>query len=263
MTQARMEVEFGAASHEGNVRASNEDSYLTMPPVFLVADGMGGHARGELASQAVADSFLALGTSTWLEADGLVEAIASAARAVTGLAGEGRAPGSTLAGAGLSQQSGLPCWLIFNIGDSRTHLLRGGELTQISVDHSAVVRASARGDAALPPKNVITRALGAGLAQPVADQWLIPAQLGDRLLICSDGLTNEVTQELLTATLLAHSDPQEAAHALVQAALQAGGHDNVTAVVVDCSDLESSATDAGAIASVTVSDDTVPDGELG
>ncbi|MBK8464031.1 MAG: serine/threonine-protein phosphatase [Nigerium sp.] len=259
MSEPRFEVRFGAATHQGLVRPSNEDSYLTVPPVFLVADGMGGHSRGEVASRAVADAFLELGATTWLTSDRMVDAVDRASASVTALAGEGRAPGATLAGVGLSEQGGLPCWLVFNIGDSRVHLLRGGELVQISVDHSAVQQASSD-DGQPVTRTVVTRALGAGLAGPVADQWLIPAQAADRVLICSDGLSNEVTGELIAATLLTVADPQEAAQALIQAALSAGGHDNVTVVVVDCADVVSTALDRGMLTDETVSDDTIPDG---
>lgn len=256
MTEPLLVVNFGAMTHPGLVRAANEDSYLTVPPVFLVADGMGGHARGEVASRTVVDTFAELSSHQWLTSDDLVTTVDRAAQRVVALGGEGRAPGSTVSGVGMSEQGGMPCWLVFNVGDSRTHLLREGELTQISEDHSAV----ARGDLT-KPKNVITRALGAGLSRPVADQWLIPAAAGDRILICSDGLSNEVTAELLVATLQAHSNPQVAATALVEAAVNAGGRDNVTAVVVDCVEVVSSASHSVSIDDSTASaddEDTVP-----
>lgn len=258
MTEPLLDVRFGAASHQGLVRGSNEDSYLTVPPVFVVADGMGGHSDGELASQAVVDVFASLSGQRWLTPDTLVDAVERATAKVSALQSAGRAPGSTLTGVGLTQQGGMPCWLVFNVGDSRTHLMRDGELTQISIDHSAVVQ---RGATALE-RNVITRALGAGLRRAVADQWLIPAAVGDRIVLCSDGLSNEVTPELITAILLTTADTQEASRALVQAALQAGGRDNVTVVVVECTALMSTASqslnhiDSTATAD---SDDTVPD----
>ena len=125
---------------------------------------------------------------------------------------------------------------------------------------SAEAVAAAAGNAPVP-RNVITRALGAGLRKPVADQWLIPAVAGDRVLVCSDGLSNDVTAELITATLLAVAEPREAAASLVQAALNAGGHDNVTVVVVDCDRVVSTApTGLGIDDSTEVpADDTVHD----
>lgn len=256
-----MSVGFGAATHQGLVRPTNEDSYLTVPPVFLVADGMGGHSQGEVASQTVVDAFLGFSTRTWLTSDDLVDAVQRASNDINRLAGQGRSPGSTLSGVALTVQSGMPCWLVFNIGDSRTFLFRDDGLTQISVDHSAAVRAKAAG---APPvaQNVITRALGAGLALPVADQWLIPALQGDRVLVCSDGLTNEVSPELISATLMSFDDPQDVANSLVQAALNAGGRDNITVVVVDCTELVSTASYDLAAEDSTASDDaddTIPD----
>ncbi len=256
MNQPLLEVSFGARSESGPVRQKNEDSYLTVPPVFLVADGMGGHELGEVASRAVVDSFLPLSQYQWLPPEALVEAVNKASTAVRSLAADGRAPGSTLTGVGLTLQSGMPCWLVFNIGDSRTYLLREGELVQISVDHSA----NASGGRAT--SNVITRALGAGMrAAPVPDQWLIPAATGDRILLCSDGLTNELTPQLITAILLSNEDPRDAADQLVDAAVKAGGHDNITAVVIFAETVISQVPSGITLDDVTAADDddTIPD----
>lgn len=255
-------VRYGAMSHRGNVRAHNEDSYLTVPPIFLVADGMGGHSRGDAASQAVVNVFAQLSEVDWLEPEALEVCIREAVEEVQGLAQGAHAPGSTLTGAGLSRQSGMPCWSVFNIGDSRTYLVRDGRLEQVTVDHSATQQHPQQERL----RNVITRAVGAGMRSPMADEWLIPAAIGDRVMMCSDGLTNELTDELILATLLATPDPQEAADHLVEAAVAAGGRDNVTAVVVDCIDLVSTApvvdaddTTAG-LEDDRLDDDTIPDG---
>lgn len=137
--------------------------------------------------------------------------------------------------------------------------MSAGTLTQVSEDHSiyAVTRVSTA------PRNVITRALGGGVASSaLADQWLIPATEGDRLLLCSDGLTNEVSEQLVTAVMLSEADPQRVADT-VRAAVDAGGHDNVTAVVVDAVRIASAST--GMATQHTLSDpapvdyDTIPD----
>ena len=256
MTQPVLEVSFGARSEAGPVRRKNEDSFLTVPPVFLVADGMGGHDAGEVASRTVVDSFLPLSRHQWLPPNELVETVEKASTAVRALATGDKAPGSTLTGVGLTQQSGMPCWLVFNIGDSRTFLLRDANLLQISVDHSA------RGTAARAANNVITRALGAGMrSDPVPDQWLIPAETGDRILLCSDGLTNELTPQLITAILMSSQDPRSAAEQLVEAAVNAGGHDNVTAVVVFAERVVSTAAPGLSLDDSTAddNDDTIPD----
>lgn len=221
--------------------------------MFLVADGMGGHSRGEVASRAVVDAFRPLSSGEWVNASDLAMAVSRAQRAVEGLRDGGHAePGSTLAGVALSEQGGRPCWLVFNIGDSRTYRLRAGELEQVSVDHSQVQAlideagysaAKARRSA---PRNVITRAIGAGLLEPqAADEWLLIAAPGDRLLICTDGLTTELTDHLIAATLLSAPEPAAAAQALVDAAVTAGGRDNVTVIVVDAVVVDSPAAVPG------------------
>ena len=237
----RLQVRYGCATSSGRQRAHNEDAYLAEPPVFLVADGMGGHARGEVASQAVVDAFRPLGTGEWVTAAQLAMAVSRAQRAVAALRdGSGAEPGSTLAGVALSEQSGRPCWLVFNIGDSRTYRLRSGDLEQVSVDHSQVQALiddagySAARARRTAPRNVITRAIGAGLAEPLpADEWLLIAATGDRIMICTDGLTSELTDHLIAATLLSAPEPAVAAQALVDAAVTAGGRDNVTVIVLD------------------------------
>ncbi len=221
-------VRFGGCSDAGLVRAQNEDSYLTTPPYFVVADGMGGHSRGGAASQTVVEAFTPEPGCQWATSDQVVEWVASASAAVAALPGEGRAPGSTLAGTGLSVQLGRPCWLVFNVGDSRVYLLRDGHLSQITVDHCGHQPAP---DGSL--RKVLTRAMGAGLVKPSAvDQWLIPARPKDVVLICSDGLYSELTDQLIAAVLLDEDEPRAQTTRLVEAAKKAGGRDNVTAVVI-------------------------------
>jgi protein serine/threonine phosphatase len=229
MGRPRFQVRCGGRSDRGQVRQRNEDSFLMASPYFLVADGMGGHSHGQEAARAAVAGFQSANTLAWATSDGVIDGINAAAAAVRQISGRGRRPpGSTIAGVGLSLQSGYPCWLVFNVGDSRVYLLRQGELTQVTTDHS--VRYVAPG---LPSRNVITRALGGGLTKPLLpDQWLIPAQESDQLLICSDGLYGDLTQQLMTAVLLGDFDPQQKADTLVGAANIAGGRDNATAVVV-------------------------------
>ncbi|MGV2903553.1 PP2C family protein-serine/threonine phosphatase, partial [Microbacterium sp. AGC62] len=125
-----------------------------------------------------------------------------------------------------------------NIGDSRTYRLADGELEQISVDHSVVQELIESGELTAAEaatdrrRNIITRAIGASSTGD-ADYWLFPAELGDRMLICSDGLTTEVSDERITQILAAEPDPQRAADILVDEAVQAGGRDNITVVIVD------------------------------
>lgn len=252
-------VAWGAATDPGRVRTSNEDSFLAAPPVFLVADGMGGHSRGEVASRLTVSVFEQLAGRPWLGPRQLYEAVHAAATLVASL-GEGlAAPGTTLTGVGLSEQDGRPYWLAFNIGDSRAYLLRGQRLEQLTVDHSRAQECLDAGEIVDEAfQHVITRALGGGSRQPpVADHWLVPAQPGDRILVCTDGLTTELSQPAIAGTLLGESDPQAAARMLVDSAVEAGGRDNVTVVVVDAVDVSARLTLDG------VDDDTVTEADWG
>lgn len=245
---AVFEVRCGAATDRGLHRDHNEDSHLAASPVFVVADGMGGHARGDVASAAVIGEFEGLARQAkasgrrWVTAGDLHQTVAAASARVDALAAAGPAPGTTLAGVALTQQSGRPYWLAFNVGDSRIYVMRDDLLEQISVDHSAhqeLLEAGVEEESIWIGRHVITRAIGGGRpGVPLLDQWLLPAQVGDRILVCSDGLTNEVTDALIAATLRCETDPQRAASTLVRAALDAAGRDNVTAVVVDAVEVE-------------------------
>lgn len=235
---------WGATTHPGRVRSYQQDAYLAAPPVFVVADGMGGHARGEAAAATAVQAFTRI-RGPWLSADDVLGAVEFAARGVARLAGDDpAAPGTTVVGAGLTVLEGRVGWLVFNVGDSRAYRLADGVLEQISVDHSRVQELSdemgldrefARN---LPGGHVITRALGGGLGGvPEVDRWVLPAGVGDRVLLCSDGLTDEVRDQEIARILSGEADPQAAALALQDAALAAGGRDNVTVLVIDAIDL--------------------------
>ncbi len=235
-----MQVIWGSATDRGRVRKVNEDAMLTAPPVFVVSDGMGGHAAGDVAAAIVVDEF---GAAIDAESSHLGEKIGSdwvlgciqraGFRIRTGAGG-----GATVVGAAVTEQDGASYWLAFNIGDSRIYRCFDGELTQISVDHSYVQELVEAGQLQRdemrrhPQRNVITRAVGlVGDGEP--DCWLMPAREGERLMLCSDGVTGELGDPEIRAVLASHIDPQLAADALVSAAVSAGGRDNTTAVVID------------------------------
>jgi protein phosphatase len=133
--------------------------------------------------------------------------------------------GTTAAGVCLGIVDGDDCWIVFNVGDSRVYRFAGGELTQLTVDHVAPEAVTLR-------RGVITRALGTDPG-PRPDLWVRTAVPGERYLVCSDGLSLEVTDAEIAAVLDACADPAEAAEELVRRAVLAGGRDNVTVVVVD------------------------------
>lgn len=241
VSEGELALVVSSVSDRGRVRSVNEDSYLAHPPIFLVADGMGGHRYGDRASSATARAFattIPIDQPTTVAA--VLAAIGESHRRVVELA-EGELAGTTLSGLALVQEPGdaRTRWMAFNIGDSRVYgwSAQSG-LEQISVDHSAVqelvddgviTRLEAESH---PERNVITRAVGSG-ELPDADVWLLP--LGDEqcFLICSDGLTKELDDEAIRAVLdSVPEDPTAAALKLVGAALEAGASDNVTVVVV-------------------------------
>ncbi|MEO8907928.1 MAG: protein phosphatase 2C domain-containing protein [Microbacteriaceae bacterium] len=246
-------LEASARSDTGMIRTVNEDSYIARTPVFIVADGMGGHARGDKASQEavrVFDERIAEGAvPTPDEVLDTVAAANAAVRALSAVDDSGAAvAGTTLTGVVLVRggEAETQHWMIVNVGDSRVYGWDGRTLTQLSVDHSAVQELLDAGAitqeqaATHPERNVITRALGAHDDVDV-DVWLLPASGNQTFLVCSDGLCKELTDEQI-AEILANGESRtrdgdhpsrSVADLLVDAAVAAGGRDNVTAIVVE------------------------------
>jgi protein phosphatase len=237
-----LEVRYAGATDVGLVREVNEDEHLTAPPVFVVADGMGGHAGGDVASAIVVEELAMLADTTY-DADSaplaVIRALEASQRRIVEHAagGVGRAaPGTTVAGVVLVD-GGEPAWLVVNLGDSRVYRMSEGELAQVSRDHSLVQDLLDSGEiteeevADHPERHVITRALGGpGFTEP--DLFWLPVVAGDRLLICTDGINGLIDDAEIQRILAAEPDPAAAARALVAAALDAGGEDNATAVVL-------------------------------
>jgi protein phosphatase len=236
-----VQLHWGAASDTGRLRDHNEDSVLADPPIFVVADGMGGHAAGEVASALAVRAFRPLIGRRDLSVADVLASVRAANEAIR-RAGEDEPAhagmGTTLTGVALVRVAGDEHWLAFNVGDSRIYRLAHGRAVQISVDHSEVQELIDAGrlqpeDAERHPhRNVVTRSLGL-LAAPEPDIWMFPPTPGERLLICSDGLSREVTDERIGALLEESGDALEAARALVACAVAAGGRDNVSVIVVD------------------------------
>jgi protein phosphatase len=227
---------YGAATSVGRVRQVNEDSFLASPPLFVVADGMGGHGSGDLASRIAIEEMSACAALRPLFAEAVLTALEHANRHIIERHAANKM-GTTATGLAALETAGGDHLMVFNIGDSRVYRLAGNRFEQLTVDHSEVQELVLAGvitkeQARIHPRrNVVTRALGsdAGLHP---DHWLLPAVGGDRYLICSDGLFGELPDEVILS-LLEVGAPQQAADALVAAANDAGGRDNVTAVVVD------------------------------
>jgi len=238
MIDDRVTLEVGVATAQAR-RLQNEDSVWAVDGVYLVADGMGGHDAGEVASSTAIGVLKELGGAARTTDDvrRAVEAAHAAVRALP--SSTGRRPGTTATGVVLTVHGDTPCWLVLNVGDSRTYRMAGGVLEQVTTDHSEVAELVAEGlltadEARMHPRrNVVTRVLGGGASQVEPDVWLLPVSPGDRMLVCSDGLTDELSDARIQAELRAEDAAQAAADRLVSAALAAGGRDNVTAIVVD------------------------------
>lgn len=230
----------GAATDVGRVRDHNEDSLLVTASVFAVADGMGGHAAGEVASRIVTETLEELAERDRIVPDDIVAALALANTRLLESAArhpEQTGMGTTATGLSVVSAGGSDHWAVFNVGDSRVYRLVDAELNLVTVDHSEVQEMidagllTAEQAARHPLRNIVTRSLGTEVT-PVPDLWVFPPSPGERFVICSDGLSNELSREEIRRVVVEVDDPQQAAVALVAAAVEAGGRDNVTAIVV-------------------------------
>jgi serine/threonine protein phosphatase PrpC len=238
MTQPRTPGNAGLTD-PGLTRTSNEDALLIEPPLYAVADGMGGHRAGEVASREALTALLA-NAPREADAKALARAVRAANRAVIASADKSRTRtgmGTTLTAAMVDGTHVL----VAQVGDSRAYLLHEGVLTKITDDHSMVADLVRQGaiteeDARFhPQRSVITRALGSD-PDMAADVFEVDAAPGDRLLLATDGLTGMLPDDFIAELLGQQRSPEEAAAKLVEAANRAGGYDNITVVVVDLDD---------------------------
>jgi protein phosphatase len=243
-----LEVHHGAATDVGLVRQVNEDSHLSAPPVWVVADGMGGHDGGDVASRIVVEEFAGLSESRYdphRAAEVVSATLARCQERIAAYSADQRAggqqhfhSGTTAVVAVLVEASHGPQWLLANLGDSRAYRFFDGTLSQVSVDHSVVQELvdagsiTAEDAASHPDRNVVTRALG-GASSVEPDFFHLTVPAGMRLLLCSDGVSGMLEQEQMASILDATPDPRDAAERLVLAAVAEGGRDNATAIVID------------------------------
>lgn len=224
-----------ARTDRGRRRELNEDALFAADPCFLVADGMGGHELGDAASKAAisafTERFTAPGEASLQSVDAAIDDARVRVNAVA--AQTQRGAGCTLSGAIRVMHEGVPHWYVLNVGDSRVYLQRGNLLQQLTIDHSLRSERLSAGDnlGAQTPRNIITRALGSD--DDRHDAWLLPLETGSRLLVCTDGLTSEVTDDQLQAVLAAGGRSDSVVEKLLCRALDGGGRDNVSIVLVD------------------------------
>jgi PPM family protein phosphatase len=249
-----MSVSWAVASHPGMRRSSNEDSYCAEPELglFVIADGMGGHVAGEVASRVAVDAIENFirdtrdgGNVPWpVRADDRLGPDANRLKAAIHLAnrriGAVVASAADLRGMATTASAVLVIGsvaIVAHVGDSRVYLFRGGRLERLTLDHSWVeeqVRAgtmSATMAREHPWRNVVTRALSGG-EDPEVDLAEVPLEPGDRLLLCSDGLFTVVGDGQIKSTLAQVPSLEEVCAALVEAANRGGGPDNITTLVL-------------------------------
>lgn len=233
---AGQDISFGSRTDIGYVRDHNEDSLIIIPPLFAVADGMGGHEAGEIASEITVNTLAELAPSH-LDAEGLTAAVEAANYNVMkaprqGIGRDGM--GTTLTAAMIEGER----LLIAQVGDSRAYLLHKGHLQQITRDHSLMADLIEAGQITPeearvhPNRSVITRAIGSDIHMR-PDIYELNVDAGDRILLCSDGLSSMISNNAIESIMRRQSDAQHCADELVTAALENGGADNVTVVVAD------------------------------
>jgi protein phosphatase len=230
-------VDSAGLTQTGNVRRSNEDSFLLRSPLFMVADGMGGALAGELASRMCAEAFAELDLIEHQGEEALRVTIGVANQRIyerSRTDAEASGMGTTVTAA-LAGENGTVAFA--HVGDSRAYLLRDGALQRLSEDHSLVHELVRKGQLSEveaeqhPQRSVITRALGTDEEVQI-DTFTLEAQPDDVLLLCTDGLNTMVSEQDIAGVLASPTAAADIARQLVRAALKAGGEDNVTAVVV-------------------------------
>jgi protein phosphatase len=248
---ASVVLRWAALTHEGLVRASNQDTFGVAGGVFVVCDGMGGHMGGGRASE------IAAGVVTEVSRYGaptIQSLVATVEAANIAILDESRTDpdldgmGTTLVALSLAENGGSPTWVALNVGDSRLYVADDEGPRQLSVDHSVVQELIDGGSIAAdevaghPERHVVTRALGSELA-PAADVWLMPPVAGAHFLLTTDGAHGDVDEADLIAALT-NDDPVASCDALLRAALATGGRDNITALCVVVDDVVPDAADA-------------------
>ncbi|KAF0206910.1 MAG: hypothetical protein FD171_2148 [Actinobacteria bacterium] len=245
MSPRKGALPYAGGSDVGLVRSGNEDSYLVNAPLFAVADGLGGHQAGEVASHLAIEVLFGEAPKR-ADAKALGRAVRSANAAVIEAAetGRGRSGMGTTMTTAMVDGTRI---VVAHVGDSRAYLLHLGTLSQITEDHSMVADMVRAGtltpeEARVhPSRSVITRALGSD-PNLLVDAFEVTAAPGDRLLLCSDGLTSMVEDEDIERIVAESPAPQTAVVRLLAAANDAGGQDNITAVVVDIGTAASAAS---------------------
>nr|WP_315269707.1 protein phosphatase 2C domain-containing protein [Microbacterium lemovicicum] len=245
-----IEVSWAAVTHTGLRRDNNQDAVLADFPLFVVADGMGGHIGGEIASTSTVDRLRPIAESGDVSTKAIEKALSKAVKDIAShVDTTDDGTGTTVTGVFLDAAGGSVHWVTLNIGDSRVYLLRDETIVQITTDHSVVQELMAAGRLSPeeaenhPYGNVITRAVGPS-ESVTPDYVRLDVVDGDRFVVCSDGLTKELTDYGIQHFLAEHEDPAAAVDAMLEAALENGGRDNISIVVLNAARRSSDSADA-------------------
>jgi PPM family protein phosphatase len=239
-------LHYALRSDVGLLREGNEDSAYAGPNLLVIADGMGGHAAGEVASAVAVSAIAPLDHQNLHDSKEMLSALADAVAAASNTLHDMTLADPSTEGMGTTLTAML--WsgaqvAMCHIGDSRAYMLRDGDFFQITRDHTLVQslvdegRLSPAAAATHPQRSLVMRALQSSTdAEP--DLGMREALIGDRYLLCSDGLSDVVTEQTLHKTLLSYTDPEQAVLQLIDLAIRSGGPDNITCIVADVVDTE-------------------------
>lgn len=249
VAEGAIELTWAGMTHTGRRREINQDALLASYPLFIVADGMGGHIGGEIASASTVERLGRIVDDGHVNPKAIETALSHAVRDIAShpeTTDDGT--GTTLTGVYLDLSDAPPQWVTLNIGDSRVYLLRDGDIEQVTTDHSVVQELIAAGRLSAeeaenhPYGNVITRAVGPS-ESVTPDYVRLDVVDADRFVICSDGLTKELTDYGIQHFLAENPDPADAVSAMMEAALENGGRDNITIIVLDVAVTRTGAAD--------------------
>lgn len=234
-----LELSWGAVTDVGKIRKLNEDDMLLAPGVFVVADGMGGHAAGDIASRLTIETFSDIVTGGAIDLSVIAGVISDANERVRDYSNSNghHGMGCTVVGALLVDNAGENTLVVFNVGDARCYVLADDELVQLTHDHSLVQEMVDQGEIPAssarthPQRNVVTRAVG--IEPSVSADFVIAPRTSLRMLLCSDGVHGELPDERLAALLRVPSDPDTIARSIIDAVLEGRASDNATAMIID------------------------------
>lgn len=239
VADGELRLTWAEVTDRGRRRETNQDAVLAHYPLFVVADGMGGHLGGEIASARTIERLRGIAEKCQVSPRTIEKALGKASLDISYDRGEiDEGTGTTVTGVYLDTSTDEPTWVTLNIGDSRVYLCRNGGLAQVTTDHSVVQDLISSGQLtpeeaeSHPYSNIITRAVGPSEGA-VPDYVRIDVVSGDRFVVCSDGLTKELTDYGILHYLIENPDPRSAVEAMLAAALENGGRDNVTIIVLD------------------------------